>query len=85
MQKYFGILKFCASRLRKRPGYVFNDSILIFWVKLGLQLILGLMKNPSFRGTFVGEAIIGLVSLIEDILHHALSLVLNAVLAKCKY
>ena len=84
LQKYFGMLKFCVARLQKRSGYVYNDSVLSFWVKLGLRLVLGLMKNPRFQGTFVGEAIIGLVSLVEVILHHALSLVLNAVLAKCK-
>ena len=85
LQKFYGFLKFCVTKLHARNGSVYNDSILIFWTKLGLRLVLGLMKDSRFEGTFVDEAVTGLVSHVEALLHHALSLILNGLLAKCKF
>ena len=85
LQKLFGILRYCVKKLQRRTGYVYYDAFMMTWAKLGMFIILRMLEDPVFSGTFDIEAIMGFVSLMEVVLHHALSLVLNGLLAKCKF
>ena len=70
--------------MQRRNGYIYYDAVVMFWTKLGIYVILHMLEDPAFSGTLMIEAIMGFISLMEVVLHHALSLVLNGLLAKCE-